>query len=108
MKSRCVYVYTKVFAFHFTFLRLLYLETPLTRFFARKKTISARFEFAVPGDVFFKRPYPPPSPYCAFFFTIPDIKKILCSYTHSVIAPHTRRENKTEEAPENPGGQTVR
>ena len=52
VKSQCVYVYTKVFAFHFTFVRLFYLETPLTRFFARKKTISARFEFPIPGDVY--------------------------------------------------------
>ena len=75
MKSQCVYVYSKVFAFHLTFLRLLYLETPLTRFFACKKTISAKFEFAIRGDVFFKRPYPPLSPHRAFFFTVPDIKK---------------------------------
>ena len=52
-----MYVYSKVFAFHLTFLRLFYLETPLTRFFARKKTMSTRYEFTIPGDVFFKRSY---------------------------------------------------
>ena len=108
MKSKCVYVYSKVFAFHLTFLRLLYLETPLTRFFACKKLFPRNLNLQFEGMFFLSVLTLPSHPTAHFFLRFQILKNNNFVHTHSVIRQDTRRENKTEEAPESLGGQTVR